>query len=517
MGRGQWEETFDDLVEQVVDYAIIKLDPRGKILTWNRGAERVMGYTAEEAVGRSFTMFYPPEDRRTGVPEQLLAAAREDGRVESAGWRVRKDGTLIWADTILTALHDPDGNLTGYGKVTRDLTEQHELEVALRASEERLRLLVGQVVDYAIIALDSQGVIETWNRGAEQVKGYTAEEAIGRSFAMFYSEMDRRSGLPTRLLTRAREEGRVEHTGWRVRKDGSRFWGDVIITALLDDDGNLTGYAKVTRDRTDLKALEMAQDAFYAAFNHDFRTPLTAMKGFVDAIRDAHDDEREHLIDRVETSADRLLAMVEGLVHFATQRDGHAELLLADIDLAQVVRSAVEDLPDHLEPDRVRVADDVVIARANGIAMHRVVTNLLVNALKYSHSDTPVHVTFGRPRPGVVRLSVSDHGRGIDPRDIDTIFDEFVRGRLAEDDGGTGVGLASVRELVEQQDGTIAIDSRVGVGTTVSIELSSTRMLKAAAPAQRTASSPSVSAPMAPPVPPPVPPPVSSPTGQSCT
>jgi PAS domain S-box-containing protein len=508
MVRGAWEESFGDLVEQVMDYAIIRLDPQGRILTWNRGAERVKGYTAEEAVGRSFSMFYPPEARRAGVPEQLLATARQDGRVESVGWRVRKDGTTFWADVVITALHDEDGNLTGYGKVTRDLTEQHELEASLRASEERLRLLVGQVVDYAIIALDRDGVILTWNRGAELVKGYTAEEAIGRSFSMFYTEPDRRGGLPGSLLARAREDGRVEHAGWRVRKDGSRFWGDVVITALHDDDGNLTGYAKVTRDRTDLKALEMAQDAFYAAFNHDFRTPLTAIKGFVDAIRNAEDDERERLIDRVETSADRLLAMVEGLVHFATQREGHAELLLADIDIAHVVRSAVDDLPERLEPERVRVADDVVIARANGIAMHRVVTNLLVNALKYSDSETPVEVTFGRPRPGVVRISVSDHGRGIDPRDVDTIFDEFVRGRLAEDDGGTGVGLASVRELVEQQDGTIEIDTRVGVGTTVSIDVASPRTLKAAAPTQRTAPSPSVSSPVARPA--------SSPAGQSC-
>jgi PAS domain S-box-containing protein len=485
--------SYDDLVSQVVDYAIIGLDPQGTIQTWNLGAERVKGYTAGEAIGRSFAMFYTEEDRRAGLPLNLLAQAGEQGSVEHTGWRVRKDGTRFWGDVVITALHDDAGHITGYVKVTRDLTERHELQEQLRRSEERLRLLVGQVIDYAIVALDPQGTIETWNLGAERVKGYTADEAIGRSFAMFYTEEDRSAGLPMKLLAEARRRGRVEHTGWRVRKDGSRFWGDVVITTMHDDDGNVTGYAKVTRDRTDVKALEDAQDAFYATFNHDFRTPITALKGFVDAIRDADAQEREVLIDRVERNADRLLAMVEGLVEFASQRAGHATLLLADIDIAQVARSAVQGLSQDLEPSRVRIDEDTVaLARANGIAMHRVVTNLVVNALRYSPSGSPVELSFDRPRPGLVRFAVRDHGRGIDPGDVDTIFNEFERGRLAEDDGGTGLGLSSVRELVEQQEGTVDLVSEVGVGTTVTVMLLSPRELKPAAPTQRSTWSASV-------------------------
>lgn len=360
--------------------------------------------------------------------------------------------------------------------------------------------MVEQVVDYAIIGLDTEGRVLRWNRGAELLKGYTAEEAVGKSFSMFYPEEDRSAGLPEKLLAAAARAGRVEHRGWRVRKDGSRFWGDVVITALHDDDGRLTGYAKVTRDRTELKALEDAQDAFYKAFNHDFRTPLTALKGFVDAIREAEDPAvREALIQRAELSADRLLGMVEGLVQFATQRAGQTSLDLADIDIVEVVRGAVQDLPTDLHPQRVVVADDVVIARANGVALHRVVTNLLVNALKYSPTDCEVAVDFHRPRPGRVRIVVSDHGRGIDPADLESVFEVLERGRLAEDDGGTGVGLASARELVEQQEGTITIDSAVGVGTEVTVELPSIRMLKASAPAQRAAPSPGgVTEPLAP-------------------
>ncbi len=500
-GSARQPETYDDLVGQVADYAIVGLDLQGIIQTWNLGAERVKGYKAEEAIGRSFSMFYRQQDRDAGLPQQILKAAREDGRVEHTGWRVRKDGTEFWGDVVVTALHDEEGQLTGYVKVTRDLTEQHDLEVALRSSEERMRVLVGQVSDYAIIALDTEGTIETWNLGAERVKGYTAQEAIGRHFSMFYPEEDRRRGLPQRLLAAAAELGRVEQTGWRVRKDGSQFWGDVVITALHDDAGHLTGYAKVTRDRTHLKTLEEAQDAFYAAFNHDFRTPVTALKGFVDALRDAEDDEREHLINRVDASADRLLTMVEGLVEFATSRSGLTPLMLADIDVGQVVRSAVQDLPPDMDPSRVKVPDDVVVVRANGIAMHRVVTNLLLNALKYSPPDTPVEVTFSRPRPDHVGLAVTDHGRGIDPDDVGTIFDEFVRGRLAQDDGGTGMGLASARDLVEQQKGSISLDTELGVGTTVSVELPSTRILKASAPLQRSGSAPDASIPVSAPPP----------------
>ncbi len=453
------------------DYAIIGLDPQGVIESWNLGAERVKGYTAEEAIGRSFAMFYTDEDRRSGLPLSLLLQARDEGRVEHLGYRVRKDGTRFWGDVVITAVHDAQGNHVGYTKVTRDLTEQHELETKLRSSEERLRLLVGQVQDYAIIALDPQGTIETWNLGAERVKGYTADEAIGRSFSMFYTPEDRRSGLPLKLLARARDTGRVEHTGWRVRKDGTRFWGDVIITALHDEGGNLTGYAKVTRDRTDLKALEDAQDAFYAAFTHDFRTPVHALMGYVDAVRDATDEERPDLIDRVETNAKRLLDMVGALVEFATQRAGHASLLMDDIDVAHVARNAVHDISPVLDPARVHVADETVMGRANTVALHRVLTNLVVNALKYSGPGSPVEVCFGHEGTDRVQITVADRGRGIDPGDLESIFQEFNRGRMAENDGGTGLGLASVRELVTQMRGTVHIESEVGVGTTVTVDL----------------------------------------------
>ena len=471
---------FDDVVGQVSDYAIIVLDPQGTIESWNLGAEKVKGYTASEAIGRSFAMFYTDEDRRAGLPLSLLLQARDNGRIEHLGWRVRKDGTRFWGDVVITSRVDEAGNHVGYTKVTRDLTEQHDLELRLRSSEERLRLLVGQVQDYAIIALDPQGVVETWNLGAERVKGYSADEAIGRSFAMFYTDEDRRSGLPLRLLGEARESGRVEHTGWRVRKDGTRFWGDVIITAMHDETGHLTGYAKVTRDRTDLKSLEDAQDAFYAAFTHDFRTPVAAMLSYVDAIRDATEEERPLFLERVETNALRLSDMVEGLVEFAKQRAAHSSLLMKELDVSRIARDAVHDLSPLLSPSRVQVVGEDVTAMVNEVALHRVLTNLIVNALRYSPPESSVEVRFGEQGRDRVQIVVVDHGRGIDAGDLDTIFDEFKRGRLAQDDGGTGLGLASVRELVTQMRGAVRIESEVGEGTSVVIDLPAARVAEGA-------------------------------------
>jgi PAS domain S-box-containing protein len=464
-------QTLQSVLDQIQDYAIITLDPAGVIRGWNQGAERLKGYRPDEIIGRSFEIFYPIEDRQAGLPGRLLAEARRLGRVQHDGWRLRRDGTRFWADVLITALRDDAGRLTGFVKVTRDLTEQHALQESLRASEERFRLLVSQVTDYAIIALDPQGIIQSWNLGAERVKGWTAEEAIGRSFEMFYSSEDRSAGLPARLLDEAKVTGGARHTGWRMRKDGSRFWAEVVITALHDEHGRLTGYAKVTRDRTDTKVLEEAQDAFYAAFDHDFRTPLTALKGFAEAILDADGEMRVQMVDRISASADHLLEMVEGLMSFATRRGGDLPITLEPVDLAALSRSVAQDLSPGLNPQRVRVASGSALARANWHAMYRVVTNLLVNALKYSSQDSEVVVDFAYTDDGQTQLTVRDNGRGIAEEDLDRIFEAFERGRLAQNDGGTGLGLTSVRDLVHQQNGILWLDSEVGTGTTVTVEL----------------------------------------------
>ena len=238
------------LVESVQDYAIFMLDPEGHIASWNRGAEAIKGYTASEVIGSHFSRFYEPEDLASGLPERELAVARAVGRVEQEGFRIRKDGGRFWANVVITALRDESGTLRGFTKVTRDLTARRASEEALRRSEERFRLLMEAVDEYAIYVLDPEGNVSSWNTGAEKIKGYRASEIIGKNFALFFPEEDVRAGRPVRELEIALTQGRFSEEGYRVRKDGTRFWASVVVTPIRDGRGVLLGFAKVTRDLT---------------------------------------------------------------------------------------------------------------------------------------------------------------------------------------------------------------------------------------------------------------------------
>lgn len=457
------------VVDQLTTYAVIALDTEGRIVSWNPGARLLKGYEAQDAIGRHFSMFYNDEDRASGLPQQLLEAARTTGTALHSGPRVRQDGSEFWADVVITALHDDGGRLTGYAKVTRDLTDQHELELELRRSEERFRTLVEQVVDYAIIGLDADGVIVTWNAGAQRLKHYSVDEAVGAHFSMFYPPEDVAAGLPERLLQQARDDGHVEHTGWRLRRDGSRFWGNVVVTAIHDDHDTVTGFAKVTRDLTSVRRFEEARESFFRSFAHDFRAPVAAIAGFSELVGSVPPDRAAGLVERIATNARRLVAMTNDLVE-------HTRLATLTMSvptperLGAVVGDVVRSLPDPTASDRVDIAVEDAEVMVDRAALERVLVNLLSNALKYSPGSSTVTVA-GTVRGERARIVVADHGRGIHELDLPHIFDEFQRGRLSEDDGGFGLGLASVRRLVDQMGGTIDIASRVGVGTTVTLDL----------------------------------------------
>lgn len=255
-GQDLGSDAFRLLVEALQDYAIFMLDADGRVLTWNRGAERIKGYSADEIVGRHFSIFYPPDDVAAGTPAQVLRTALRDGRVEYEGWRVRKDGTRFWANVVITALYDETGRLRGFGKITRDLTERRAVAEELRRSEERFRLLIEGIRDYAVYMLDPSGRVSTWNPGAEKIKGYRAAEIVGRHYSTFFRPEDVEAGRPEAELTIARTVGRFEEEAWRVRKDGTHFWANVVLTPLRDAGGELVGFAKVTRDLTARKHAE---------------------------------------------------------------------------------------------------------------------------------------------------------------------------------------------------------------------------------------------------------------------
>ncbi len=249
-------EDYRLLVESIVDYGVFLLDPTGHIASWNRGAERIKGYAADEIIGKHFSTFYPEEDVARGKPAWELEVAVAQGRLEDEGWRVRKDGTLFWANVVITALFDASGKLRGFAKVTRDLTARRAAEEEVRRSEERFRLLVEGVTDYAIYMLDATGHVSTWNSGAERLKGYSHAEIGGKYFGVFFTPEQQQDGAPERELEIARTTGRFEEEGWRVKKDGTKFWANVVLTPVRSAKGELVGFAKVTRDLTIRRAAD---------------------------------------------------------------------------------------------------------------------------------------------------------------------------------------------------------------------------------------------------------------------
>lgn len=289
------------LVDAITDYAIFMLDREGHVSSWNPGAQRFKGYTESEILGEHFSRFYTPEDLAAGVPARALATAEAEGRFEAEGWRVRKDGQQFWAHVVIDAIRDPGGQVLGFAKITRDLSERKAAEEIVKRSEEQLRLLIQGVTDYAIYMLDPNGSVSSWNSGAERIKGYTPEEIIGQHFSTFYTDEDRLEDLPRKALEVAARDGRFEREGWRKRKDGTRFWANVIIDAIHAEDGTIIGFAKVTRDITEKRqaqeALERAQKELFQAQKmeavgqltggvaHDFNNLLMAILGSLEIAR----------------------------------------------------------------------------------------------------------------------------------------------------------------------------------------------------------------------------------------
>jgi PAS domain S-box-containing protein len=354
------EHRFQLLLNAIKDYAIYLLDEHGRVTSWNTGAERLKGYAAEEIVGQHFSRFYTPEDVATGLPAHAPMLAREQGKFESEGWRVRKDGTRFWTSVHIEPVLAASGRLIGYAKITRDLSRVRLSEQALHASEQRFRLLVEGVRDYAIYMLDPMGRVTNWNAGAQLIKGYTAHEILGQHFSRFYTPEDQRNGAPARALQTALAERRYEAEAWRVRKDGSRFWASVVIDSLHDEAGKHIGFAKITRDITERKRaqdeMERAREALSHAQKleavgrltggvaHDFNNFLTIIRSSVELLRRSGADEerRERYIRAIAETADRAALLAKQLLAFARQqplRPERFDVAQRVHDLAQVIET----------------------------------------------------------------------------------------------------------------------------------------------------------------------------------
>ncbi len=497
------------LVDAISDYAIYMLDAEGRVVSWNSGAERFKGYKAAEILGQHFSRFYTPEDREIGLPALALNTAAQEGRFEREGWRVRKDGARFWAHVVIDPIIAPDGALMGFAKVTRDLTERRAAEQELRRSEERFRYLVQSVTDYAIYMLDTQGIVTNWNAGAQRIKGYLPDDVIGRHFSTFYTDTDRARGEPEKALETARREGRFEKEGIRVRKDGSRFWANVVIDAVHDDTGTLIGFAKVTRDITERKQVEQAlalaneelmQSQKMEAIGrltggvaHDFNNLLMAVTGSLELLRKRlpQDDERSlKLVDNAMQGAQRGASLTQRMLAFARRQELKPEAL----DVGELVAGMTDlltrslgpsvdvqtDMPPHLSP---------IMIDANQLEL--AILNLAVNAKDAMPDGGQLTISAreaagtdaGAPGEGrFVCLSIADNGEGMDAATLSHATEPFFTTKGVGK--GTGLGLAMVRGLSEQSGGAMTIDSELGRGTTVTLWLPVSESAAAPAPAE---------------------------------
>jgi PAS domain S-box-containing protein len=466
------DEPFRRIVEDVQDYAIFLLDREGQVRSWNSGAQRIKGYSAEEIIGRHFSAFYPREAIERRWPQQELELAGAQGRFEDEGWRVRKDGTLFWANVVITALRSASGEVRGFAKITRDLTGRRRQEEALRQSEERFRLLIESVTDYAVYMLDTQGRVASWNAGAQRIKGYRAEEIIGEHFRAFYNEEARRRGWPEEELRRARDEGRYEEEGLRQRKDGSLFWASVVITPVWDAAGELRGYAKVTRDLTDRKRVEALETAerqtqeFLTVLAHELRNPLAPISNALNLLlRKSTADPAEIWVrDVLQRQTAQLSRLVDDLLDIS--RITRAALVLdrKATDLRTILRHAADASLQWFEGRRqtlaVSLPEERLVAEVDEVRMGQVVQNLLHNASKYTPEGGAIELTARRHGDDAV-IIVRDNGIGMTPEVLSTAFELFKQARQGLDraQGGLGVGLTLVQRLVKMHGGSVEAKS----------------------------------------------------------
>jgi PAS domain S-box-containing protein len=493
-------DIYELLIQNVVDYAIYTIDPNGVVVSWNPGAERIKGYKAWEIIGKHFSRFYTEEDRQAGLPEAALRTAADVGRFSAEAWRVRKDGTRFWAAVVLDPIH-LDGKLLGFAKITRDMTEQRNAQLAALESERRFRLLVQAVTDYAIFMLDLEGNVANWNAGAERIKSYTATEIVGQHFSRFYTAEDIAAGVPRKALETARRTGQYEAEGWRCRKDGTRFWASVVIDAVHDDDGTLIGFAKITRDLTERREsqlqLEQSREQLFHAqkmeavgqltggLAHDFNNLLAGISGSLELAKTRLAQGRigdlERYIVAAQGASSRAATLTHRLLAFARRqtldpRPINANKLISDME--ELVRRAVGP---EIKIETV-LAVGLWHAFCDRNQLENALLNLCINArdampgggrLTLETANTWLDESGARGRdmqPGqFVAVCVSDTGTGMPPDVVERAFDPFYTTKPLGQ--GTGLGLSMVYGFAKQSGGQARIYSEVGAGTTVKLYL----------------------------------------------
>jgi PAS domain S-box-containing protein len=474
---------FRHLVDSVQDYAIFTLDPTGFITSWNRGAQRIKGYSASEAIGKHFSMFYLPQAVAARWPQEELRRARALGRFEDEGWRVRKDGTHIWANVVITAIVDDQGTLLGFSKVTRDLTERRRHEEELKERERNFRLLVEGVRDHAMFLLDRQGRIRTWNTGAQRVLRYSVEQALGRDISTLYTEHDQATGRPTVELAAA-GTGSFRIEGWRQRADGTTFWAEVSTTALGVDAGRADGFVQIVRDLTDRRRIEALEHEgrriteFIALLSHELRNPLAPIQNAVAVLaRKADSPDIRWCADVIERQTGHLKRLVDDLLDMSRITSGKIRIERLRLDLNAVVVQAVDAMrgsaAERGHTVELSVPEQPVMLLGDATRLNQVLVNLLINAVKFTPDGGRIEVTVERSGAAAC-VQVIDNGIGMPESLLRHAFEPFVQGAgaLERREGGLGLGLTLVKSVIELHGGSVAASSAgAGQGTTVTLSL----------------------------------------------
>lgn len=464
------------VIESVQDYAILTLDPSGRITSWNEGARRLLGYNANEIIGQPVHRIYLPEDVVAGKPDQEMQVALTAGRSEDESWRVRQDGSRFWCNEIITVLSDDDGTHLGFAKISRDLTERKAAEEALRASEERLRLTMENIRDYAIFTLDDAGHITSWNIGAEQIFGYNAAEAVGQPNVIIYTPEDRAHGIHIQEMMQARQTGRSEDERWHLRKDGSRFFASGVLVAAQVDNRNIS-YIKVATDLTARKQMEEQLEA-------QVRERTAQVRSLVTELTLSEQEERRRISSILHDDLQQRIFSVNyqlaSLAHTLNQ-DGSLgpqqlvnEIIETLREAVHVVRDLSVDLSPpvllnegvveairwlagqmkqqlglavdvHAEQDLVPMDEDL------RVLLFQTVRELLFNAVKHAQVNSAV-VALSHA-DGQVRIEVSDQGQGFAPDQV----------------GPTSQGLLRSAQRLQLIGGRMQIESTPGQGTRVAL------------------------------------------------
>jgi PAS domain S-box-containing protein len=483
------EAKYRGLLETVPD-AIVMVNNMGRIILVNGQAEALFDYKREELLGKPIEILLPKRFQAEHAKHRKNYFTEPKTRTMGAGLELyasRADGTEFPVEISLSPLATEEGTFAM--SAIRDITERKKAQELLRRSDERFRLLVTGVMDYGIFMLDPEGNVVSWNIGAQRISGYQAEDIIGRHFSIFYPSDEAKSDKPACELNIAVTEGRVEHEGWHVRQNGSRFWANVVITALRDNTGQLTGFSKVVRDLTDNKIAEellqeqnqRVQEAsrlksqFLANMSHELRTPLNGIIGFAELMVDGRvgavtSEHKEYLSD-ILSSANHLLQLINDILDLSKIEAGKMEFVPEHTDPAIVVEEICSILRTLAASKRVRVKTEMDASlsaiEADPRSLKQILYNYLSNALKFAPDDGEVTVRVKSEDASHYRIEVEDNGIGIKPGDVERLFIEFQQldGSTAKKYPGTGLGLALTKKIVEAQRGKVGVNSTPGKGS----------------------------------------------------